>query len=910
MSSAQASARMAGVTGDAVVRVAGLAAAALDGLRSPRLATALDDVLTRRDGHRAEGRALAEALHAVIGDLPRDGVRPRVIGLRRALHAGRRPGAGEWTPEIAGRLPADVSRGIAGWLADAAALAAAEDRLPRVLAAERESGLNALLKAATDPGFRIALGGTSPVLAAELEKWIADPRRTPRTGTTTTLARYLARAVTKTSPLSTFTTSGPVLWRAGGPAVGTRPVDRSGAFELSYYHIRESIAAFVLGHPALSGRTPIALNASAQRLGEQVVFLRGFGMLGLLGGERYCAVPARPSVLALVELLGGEPEGLPRHVLRERLTAGDASLNEEVDAFLDHLLDAGLLVPGLPVAYPHEVLVGAAAWARQGMESEARALSVALERAAAALAARPAVGDPVSYRARREAVVSGLRELAGFAAPGDPQHAMFTTLTTVNVRDTAVAAEPPAVCSARAWRPVAGDLDLIRRWIAPFAPHLPARLALTELFGDRLRERGPLPVIAFYREYQRAVTAEDEIGAELRGSVVAPSARHPEDSVLDRVRRLSDVMADGLAALSPYPRDAGEPGMSGPGTIGPSTTGPGTSEPGTSGPVTVPAEALRTAIAAYPPWVPEVRSISAYVQPAGGFGVVNALGTGFGSVRARLDHLTGRRGTGVADPGAGPIYAAFGSRFGISLNDHRRCLPYQLGGTPGLIGRDGAARLRIEDLVVRLDGESGLLGLATTGGREVRVVHTGAAAREFLPPFSLLLTVLSGDVPPLTILPPPHPSRAAPRDRRRDWPRLVVGSLVAGRAQTRFPAGDVPLPRQGEEESRFLLRLAEWRRAEGIPRRCFFRTRPEPESVAERLTTSPASWTQTQEKWHKPMYLDFGSWLLVRGFAAALRRPGTALVTFEEALPDPSAAQSGDHHVAELVLDVTAGSPL
>ncbi|WP_345394744.1 hypothetical protein [Nonomuraea salmonea] len=182
-------------------------------------------------------------------------------------------------------------------------------------------------------------------------------------------------------------------------------------------------------------------------------------------------------------------------------------------------------------------------------------------------------------------------------------------------------------------------------------------------------------------------------------------------------------------------------------------------------------------------------------------------------------------------------------------------------------------------------------------------MHTGAAAREFLPPFSLLLTVLSGEVPPLTVL-PPHPSRTAPRDGRRDWPRLVAGSLVIGRAQVRFPVGEVPLPGQGEEESRFLLRLAEWRRAEGIPRRCFFRTRPDPDTMDE--TKSPASWTQAQEKWHKPMYLDFDSLLLVRGFVAALRRPGTALVTFEEALPDPSAVEGGDHHVAELVLDVTA----
>ncbi|GAA2821655.1 lantibiotic dehydratase [Nonomuraea rubra] len=900
-----------GGAGNAVVRVAALAPAALDGLRSPRLAAALDGVLARRDGLRAEGRAIADALHAVIGGLPRDDVRPRVIGLRRALHAGRRPGTREWTPEIAGRLPAEVSRRISGWLDGAAALATAEDSLPGVLAAARESGLDALLKAAMDPGFRIALGGTSPVLAAELEKWISDPARTPRSGTLTTVARYLARAATKTSPLSTFTTSGPVAWRAGGPAVEVRPVDRSGVFELSYYHLRESIAGFVAEHAA--GRVPLALNASAQRLGDQVVYLRGLGVLGLLGGERHCAVPARPSVLALIDQLGAAPGGLPRHVLRERLTGGDGSLDGEVDAFLDHLLDAGLIVSGLPIPHLDDVLAGSAAWLRDS--GEAGALPDALERAAAALAARPAIDGSGSYRARRETVAGRLRELAGFAVPGGPHHAMFASLTTVNVRDTAVTPAPPAVCSERAWRPVAEELDLIRRWIAPFAPHLPARLALTELFGERLRRRGPVPAIVFYREYQQAVTAADEAGAELRGSVLAPAARHPEDSVLASVSRLSDVMTSALAALSPYPHHAAakspaaeSPATESPVTVSPVTEGPAARRP--AGEVAVHPGALRTAVASYPPWVPEVRSISAFVQPAGTAGgfraVLNALGTGFGSVRARLDHLTGaRRDAGPADHGTGPIYAEFAGRFGISLNDHLRCLPFHLGGTPGLADHADGARLRIGDLVVRLDEETGLLALATTHGREVRVVHTGAAAREFLPPFSLLLTVLSGETPPLSVLPPPHPSRTAPVDRRCDWPRLTIGSLVAGRAQTRFPAQSVPLPRTGEEEARFLLRLAEWRRAEWIPRRCFFRTRSAPEGVDERLARSATPWTRTREKWHKPMYLDFDSPLLVRGFVAALRRPGTALVTFEEALPDPL---GGDHHVAELVLDVTAGS--
>ncbi|GAA3125476.1 hypothetical protein [Nonomuraea salmonea] len=663
MTSGEASALIVGVTGDAVVRVAGLTTAVLDWIRSPRLTEALDDVLARRDGLSAQGRALADALHPVIGALPRDGVRPRVIGLRRALHAGRRPATREWTPEIAARLPSEVSSGIADWLAGTAALAAVEESLPQVLAAERECGLSALLKAATDPGFRIALGGTSPVLAAELEKWIADPGRTPRSGTTTTLARYPGPRRDQDQPPEHVRHQRPRAVAHRRP----RRRDRSGR---SLRRLR----ALLLPHPREHRRLrpgPRGRSGAdrAQRLrpapgGEQIVFLRGLGMLGLLGGERFCAIPARPSVLALIDVLGEEPGGLPRPVLRDRLTSGDTSLNDEVDAFVDHLLDAGLLVRGLPLTHPHEVLAGAATWTRPstGLPDASAAvpppaLAAALGRAAAALGARPAADDADLYRARRETVVSRLRELAAFATPGSPHHAMFSSLTAVNVRDTAVAAEPPAACSVRTWQPVAGDLDVIRRWIAPFAPHLPARLALTELFGERLRERGPVPVLAFYREYQWAMTEMDEVGAELRGTVLAPSARHPEDSVLDGVRRLADVMATALAALTPY-------------------------ETGGTGALAVPVEALRAAIATYPAWVPEVRSISAYVQPAGGLGVVNALGTGFGSVRARLDHLTGRRDSGVRDPGTGPIHAEFGSRFGISLNDHRRCLPYQLGGTP------------------------------------------------------------------------------------------------------------------------------------------------------------------------------------------------------------------------------------
>ncbi|WP_121397765.1 hypothetical protein [Micromonospora sp. M71_S20] len=52
-------------------------------------------------------------------------------------------------------------------------------------------------------------------------------------------------------------------------------------------------------------------------------------------------------------------------------------------------------------------------------------------------------------------------------------------------------------------------------------------------------------------------------------------------------------------------------------------------------------------------------------------------------------------------------------------------------------------------------------------------------------------------------------------------------------------------------------------------------------------------------------YEDFDSWFLVQGLVAAVRRPATAGISFDEALPDPMAPGTGpEHHVSELVIDV------
>ncbi|RIV39110.1 lantibiotic dehydratase [Micromonospora radicis] len=497
-------------------------------------------------------------------------------------------------------------------------------------------------------------------------------------------------------------------------------------------------------------------------------------------------------------------------------------------------------------------------------------------------------GDDVAeYHDRRVRLLAGARRSVG-SAPGGSGATRISAPTVRTIRDRRPPPPPLATCGTRWWAPVAADLDALRGWLAPFAPTLPARLILTELFGARIRARGPLPVPEFYREYQRI--AGD--AAELADWSDPTLYRSTRDSVWPSVRQLGQVVDSALAALSPHPAaehaagtpasTAGVGGEAAPAVDAPVGTG-----------VCVEVGVLRATTARYPDWVPPLRSLCAGLQithtPSGYLqAVVNALHPGFGAMRARSDRLAGvRRTIGVPDPSAG----------GRQVGGRGRWLGVPVSGEPPLVLAD-TARLPVADLDVHLDDRSGLLALRSRSRRQpVRVVHTGLLTGSRLPPLSRLLAVLSGETPPGS------PLGRAPEvaEHPHRWPRLTVGQLVLGRARVSFPADQVPVARPGERDGGYLLRLARWRATHGIPRRCFV-------ALSRRSTGSA-----TRRCGHGgagSFYLDFDSWLLVQDFVAAVRRPDTVAVVFEEALPDPlgHGVDLADH-VTELLLDVAADEP-
>lgn len=206
------------------VRVGGVPVADLEALRCPRVQAALEEAVALTRWLRAEGTALSDLLHPVIGRCA-DADRPLLVALRRAVFRGRRPAARVWTARRA--LPADLAARLEHWAQalarepgvtralatdrPAAAAALADEQpvavaVARALAEDRAAAVAGLRVAARRDAFRAALASASPDLTRAVTAWLDDPAAPePGPGALASLAKYLAaprssRAPTPRSP--------------------------------------------------------------------------------------------------------------------------------------------------------------------------------------------------------------------------------------------------------------------------------------------------------------------------------------------------------------------------------------------------------------------------------------------------------------------------------------------------------------------------------------------------------------------------------------------------------------------------------------------------------------------------------------------------------------------------------------
>lgn len=414
------------------VRVAGLPATVLGQLVDQRLRDALSTTSRAAADLTARAAGLSDRCHDLIGALRDPAAKPKLVALRRTVHQLRDPARLLAEPVVAFALDQDLAKDIAEFGHQVRHYRAARAALPTVLADAERSISAQLREICADPRFDQGLAHASPTLRDML-------RRKPGRQELIRLAVYAARAAGKTSPFSTFTSSGLGRFVPDGPALRwTATASPRSIVELDLS---------VLGP---LGGTRVRVNPSARLIGDTVQFI------GPPPAEALLTLPLTPPLRHCLRATTGSP------TLAE-LTACFPAPPEKVAGYLNSLVTSGLLVVQ-PDFDEHGI-------------------------------------DPMTHIAGLDAIREGLRKYE--SANGADRVVLGAMLHLPGpLRDvvTEQSVIPGVVVEAGlpAWQDILDDLALAGRLLAVFDYTLPFKLAIAAFLGDR-----QMPFDQFYAELLR-----------------------------------------------------------------------------------------------------------------------------------------------------------------------------------------------------------------------------------------------------------------------------------------------------------------------------------------------------------------------------------------------------------------------
>lgn len=511
-----------GLPSPCVVRVAGLPVGVLAALRFDKTTALVDELLERDAWLAGEGQALGELLYAAIGTAT--GFKPHLVGLRRSVHSGRKPKPREWSDAVAGALPQDVAARVRRWVAALTDRAARAEALPGVLADETVDKTGVLRTVAAGERFRHGLAYSSPDLCDELDRWLGGGR--PDRQLLHRLARYVSRAATKTSPYSTFTATGAAEWTPGrhGFVAFRTGVPDHGLLDLPGA-VLPGLERALVRRAELRGSLTVRRNPS---------IVDSAGRLFLLGP------PPREPVLALTVTgeLRGCLDALDEHStvdsLRDRLTGGADDLVPRVTAYLDRLIEIGVLEARIPVPDQSPDPLGVLAGWLESAGGPAFAPLAGACRALHATVDPPTRPDDVTTHRERLGAVRHRIVDAGRLAGLD-----WSGYADAPVHENSVYAGTVAELPVDRWRPALDDLAALRPWLGAQDPGLPLRRALARYARQRFGPGATVPLLLFHHALR-----DDPAAGDLRRLRV-PSTGEPPDAVPDGVTCFVQPWLDG-----------------------------------------------------------------------------------------------------------------------------------------------------------------------------------------------------------------------------------------------------------------------------------------------------------------------------------------------------------------------------
>lgn len=855
-----------------IVRLAGLAADALDPFRD-RAAADLVEALEAAEAELAAARqALVATLHEILPAAPAE--------QRRALLAFKRDA-------FNGRPLRSGANGCEAVITVVAVAEAQKARLARGLAAacrrladEQRYHLAAL---ATGPELRRGLALASPDLLNGLARLGSGGTGRKTRKLEASLARYLSRAAVKTSPYSTLTPVGlaltdPELAGPSGAGLAPGPYASRSLMRLKRFLLRQVIDVLSDFSPFRSSLR-LSVNSSVEEAEGRLRFLRPAGWRWSPEGDRLLFVRD-----ALVEVALGGPlvAELRRQqgeegTLAERIEALRGELAPEADPddarqqigqALDRLIEIGFLILSPP--WPAN-----AGYFEQPLLAHLRRLGEPVAGVAAALAEIVAIEegyvaatDPAADLRRLDAGVRNLGQAAArtvgrvhATAPGATKGTVYEDVFVISRSGGEVARLPrrDATELVALTRPLVGVLGLGRR--AHELGHRVEAFAAERWPGRR--EIGLLEFFsAFQPLWQRLLEAEAAGAQEEACGPLAAARRR----IGERVRALCSRFDEEHGA---YRLDEQE----------------------------------LAALAAEIPlrYRTPVGGVLS-VQPAGELWVLNKLAEGIGRMGSRFtalmppalarlwaEGLTAR--SFVEDVNGEPaelldLMCIGGDTLNVHDVQTRRVLELP-GETPAL---PSGRRVSLAGLRLRLTP----LGprLVDPEGRVLLPVHLGVAAHQYMPS---LIKFLSGLGPGQLegSLPSPPVREAVPGVKH--YGRLLLGHLVLRRRAWRFAPAVCPTLQERSEPAAFAA-VHRWRRRHGLPSRVFLYER-RGEGQATRA---------------KPQYLDLRSPLFVAILRRALEKTGERGIFLEEMLPTPELyplGPDGRPRAAEWVIDALALAP-
>lgn len=866
------------------VRMAGLPVSLLEDLRFEDTWKRVHERLDYDAWLSAEGSALSEVLHSIIGQPRVADVKPQLVALRRTIFNGRQPGRHIWPEPVRHALPTEVADRIRNWAGRLAARDTCAAELPEILRNEATVKRELLRAAVSRDNFRNGLLHSSPVLFDELAKWLRGHTGTaPDQQLLLRLAKYLSRVAAKTSPYSTFALSGlGVLDLDADDATRSAGVPDSHRVVELNAGIVQRIARAIARHPEIARQLTVRVNPSAVRVGTRVEFLG--------------APPEEPIIsLALTDTLRAclahveATSDCTMEMLRRRLgaAAGSGQDDERVGHYADLLITTGLLQPQVPFTHQGgDPLREIISWLEPAQDAGLRRLRNDLLGLQEGLQAYSDVTSPDDRRARHRKIHRAVADLLSALDPGSPKAVAQKNL----FHESAIFTQPLPHVGGKQWRPVMDDLDAIRRFIALFSRDLPFRLAAAEFFAARYRPGEEVGLMSFYRTASAAIRGDDETpqGAELRELWGATALDRPtRDSPSASVRELARLRSHARQAVLGLPVDA-------------------------NGTVVVNPALLRDIVGSWPLCVEPLGSICCYLQAVMRDGtshlVINGINIGYGRGINRVRYLAARAGGthlshdgGSREPACRALLAESQGMFGTNLNLRARALRYEIEYPFTVSGRSQSERIPLNDLYVMLDsGTSTLRLISRQLNREVCPVHLGLMADFWLPTALQFMIKVFGE--PST---PVHPSRpflvdmeaAEPPAGLRHFPRVDVGRVTIARSSWLMRAREAPRRQKGESDAEYLVRLVAWLQRHQIPDRCFVRVIG-PRAVS-RFAAPKKSW--------KPTYIDFANWYLAAVFERLVSNPEDTIV-IQEALPalaDAVNYGSVGNRVTEYIVEIS-----